>query len=285
MKLGLHLPNTGPMAPKVDLVQMARDAEQIGYDTLWVTERLFNPPVLRPESVRVTPRAIDLTAAYFDPIVTLAVVGQATTSIGLGTRVALPPLRSPVLLAKEIGTLAALVGTSRILLGVGAGWMYEEFDAIGLNPRERFERLEEGVALMRQAWMGGFSPFDGRHYRHVAAGYQPVPEHPIPILVGGTSEAALRRVARFGDGWAMRSVRPGPKLRAEVRDMIDGLRRACDAQGRDANEVLLVCGAPVSAPAETFEILAELGISHCALTLDDPRTLTTDAVDAWLGQA
>jgi probable F420-dependent oxidoreductase len=282
MKLGLHLPNTGPLAARVDLVQIARDAEAIGYDTVWVTERLFNPPVLRAESVRVTPRAIDLSAQYFDPIVTLAVVGQATTSIGLGTRVILPPLRSPVLLAKEIGTLAALVGSHRLVLGVGAGWMYEEFEAVGLDPRERFERLEEGLALMRSAWAGGFTGFEGTHYRHVPAGFQPVPDGPVPILIGGTSPGAVRRVARCGDGWAMRSVRPGPNLRTEVQAMIDDLRRACDIEQRDVSELTLVCGAPLSAPTETFEVLSELGIDHCALTIDDPQILTSAAVDAWI---
>ena len=244
MEFGLHLPNTGALADSADLVAIGRRAEELGFSALWVSDRLLNPVTLRAESASGTrPRVMNPKARNYDALTTLAVVGGATSQIKLGTRVLLPVLRSPVVLARELGTLASLVGRGRMLLGVGAGWMFEEFEAVGVEPGERFARLEEAVSLVRTAWTDGVSSFDGLHYRYPEASFYPIPPDRIPIIIGGTSNGALRRAARLGDGWAMRAAAASPTLYQDVRETLERLRRYCDECDRDYDELMIVSGA------------------------------------------
>ncbi len=274
MKLGLQLPNTGPLASSADLVGLARNAEDLGLETVWVADRLLNATSIRPASLRgVRPRTIDPRAWYSDALTVLAVVGGATGRIRLGTRVLLPALRHPVVLAKEIGTLSALVGAERIVLGVGAGWMEEEFEALGLRRADRFKLLDESLALIRQAWTQGVSEFSGNHYQHVESGFYPVPERPIPILIGGEVDGAFRRAARIGDGLVLRGLTPGENLRRDLGDFMERLRRACGEEGRDMDELSIVAGLPATAAPGDFEVVSELGVDHCAISFVDRTDL------------
>jgi len=270
LQLGLHLPNTGPLASSVDLIELARNAESLGMDAVWVADRLLNATSIRPASLRgVRPRTIDPQGWYCDAMTVLAVIGGATHRIRLGTRVLLPALRHPVVLAKEISALSALLGSGRVLLGVGAGWMEEEFETMGLARADRFELLEESIALMRQAWSQGVSTFSGRHYSHVESGFLPVPDRPVPILIGGEVEGAFRRAARIGDGLVLRGLNPGPDLERDLGAFMSGLQRACAEVDRDPDELFVVAGLPASAPPEAFVTAAELGVDHCAISLVD----------------
>jgi probable F420-dependent oxidoreductase len=272
MEFGLHLPNSGSLAGRRGLVELAREAEALGADAVWVSDHLFNPVEVGPRSK--FPGGAYYNRAempYFNALTSLFVVAGATTRIKLGTNVLIVPYRQPVELAKQFGTLSALVG-DRFLLGVGAGWLHEDFDAVGVPPGERFARLDEAVALMRNAWSKEITPFEGTYYRHVAAGFRPVPGR-IPIIVGGHSDGALRRVARWGDGWTVAFPEPGDDARREGRKLLDRLARACEAENRDPSEVALMTGAPVDAPPSHFELMAELGFSMCDVRLTDEHDL------------
>ncbi len=246
---------------------MAVKAEEIGFDAVWVYDHLFNPVELSDATKLTRPDYYNRAGMpYFDALTTLAVVAGATSSIGLGTRVLLPVLREPVPLAKQIGTLASLAGAGRLILGVGAGWLIEEFEAVGIDPAERFARLDEHIVVMRSIWSEGITEHHGSFYRHPLAGFHPVPEQTIPILIGGAGPRTMRRVAAVADGWAVPNVEPGPDAEVELLALLRKLSDACELEGRDPATVRLVTGAPLSADVSHFEVLHRHGIDDVDLT-------------------
>ncbi|MBV9661718.1 MAG: TIGR03619 family F420-dependent LLM class oxidoreductase [Acidimicrobiales bacterium] len=282
MELGLHLPNSGPLSGKSNLVDLARHAEEIGLDTVWVFDHVFNPVAIGPKSKFPGGAYYNQPEMpYFESMTTLSVVAGATSRIKLGTRVLIAVYRNPVLLAKQIGTLVALAG-DRFILGVGAGWLLEEFETMGVPPEARFERLDEHVALMRQAWREEISEFNGKHYRHIAAGFRPVPGERVPVIVGGNSEGALRRAARWGDGWAPSGPSVGDDTRDKGQELIDRFRRACELEDRDPSSLLLVASGPLAAGPSHFETLAELGFDMCDISLRDEADLDLAALEKFM---
>src|SRR5947208_2190476 len=237
MEFGLHLPNAGPFANGPDILRVARTAEELGFHSVWLFDHLFTPTNLESKY----PYSPDGSYAmlpefpFYDPVSCMAAVAGATERIKFGTRVLIATYRHPVVLAKELATTDAIAG-GRMILGVGAGWMAEEFDAVDVPMDERFARLDEHVAVMRQAWQQGTVGHEGRFYSHCEAGFGPQPPQPgntIPIVVGGHGDAALRRAARWGDGWRCRrrATRwlPTPKVRcanASTRSAASAWRRA-----------------------------------------------------------
>lgn len=275
MEYGLHLPHAGRRVAPARVVEVAQAAERLGFHSVWCYDHLFtpvDPPKGYPGAADGAYR-VDPATPYLDPIVVLAAVAGATERVHLGTRVLIPTYRSPVVLAKQLASLDALAG-GRVLLGVGVGWMREEFDAVDVPFAERAARFEEHLAVMRQAWQQGISEFDGEYYSHVEAGFFPQPPRPgngIPLVLGGHSRRALRRVAEQGDGWAVMvaaehviaatgSARPDAVARS-----LGVLREECDRVGRDYDELLLVGAAAFNDDPELFGAYAELGIDICDL--------------------
>lgn len=274
MRFGIHLPNSGGLTARADLVAIAVEAESLGFDHVWTYDHLINPVELSPATRAARPDYYNKAEMpYFDAVTTLGVVAGATSRIGLGTRVLLPVLRPPVALAKQLATLAVLAGEGRLVVGVGAGWLLDEYDAVGIDPAERFARLDEHMALMRAAWADGVSEHEGRFYRHQAAGFHPVPASPIPVLVGGSGDHTLRRVARWADGWAMPNVEPGPDAAAQLNELRDKLLRACDLEARDPATVRVVTGAPIDASPDHLALLRDIGVDDVDLMLTRPEHL------------
>jgi probable F420-dependent oxidoreductase len=191
-----------PFLPTARLAEVARAAEASGVTGLALSDHLCVPPTIDSDY----PYAADgraelpLDSEFPDPLVLAAALGVATTRLRLMTSVLVAPVRPPLLLAKEVATAAALTG-GRVDLGVGVGWMKEEFDAIGVPFAERGSRLDETLGILRRLWTGELVSHEGRHFQFEALAMNPVPPVPVCILVGGHSEPALRRAARFGDGW------------------------------------------------------------------------------------
>src|SRR4029077_1015710 len=137
---------------------------------------------------------------YLEPMVVLGAAAAATTRISIGTSVMIAPMRHPVLMAKQAATIDALSG-GRLVLGVGVGWLREEFEALGADFDARGEVLDEWIAIARACWTGSAGPFEGKHYRLPGPIYcRPAPSGGIPLLVGGMSRQALRRASVAG-GW------------------------------------------------------------------------------------
>ena len=182
--------------------RMAAMLEAAGFDSLWVSDHIVFPH----ETTSRYPFAEDgqvtwpLDDPYLEPLVVLGAAAAVTSRIALGTSVVIAPIRNPVLLAKQAATVDA-ISKGRLVLGVGAGWLREEFEALGADFASRGEALDEWIAIARACWTGSAGPFEGKHYRLPGPIYcRPAPAGGIPILVGGMSRAALRRAAA-ADGW------------------------------------------------------------------------------------
>ena len=203
MRIGAKLPSSGPLPGRVGIPAMAQRIEAAGFASMWVSDH-----VLMPERIDSHyPFAADgvarwgLDDPWYDAIVAMSMAVAVTTHVEIGVAVLVLPLRHPVILAKEVASLDALSG-GRIALGVGAGWLAEEFDALNVPYDSRGARMDEWVALLRACWTGRPAAIDGAHYR-LPAGTRlyPTPAHEIPLLFGGVSNVALRRAATQGQGW------------------------------------------------------------------------------------
>jgi probable F420-dependent oxidoreductase len=269
MEFGLHLPNAGPFATGDAILAVARHADEAGYHSVWLFDHLFTPTQLDSRYPYSPDGSYSMRPEFpfFDPVAVMGVLAGATTRVRFGTRVLIPTYRHPVVLAKELATIDAVAG-GRMILGVGAGWMAEEFDAVGVPMEGRFARMDEHIALMRQAWQQGISAFGGRLYSHVEAGFGPQPPKAggtIPIIIGGHGDAALRRAAAYGDGWALSA--EGAKLATDpmgaMQERIDTLRRYCDEAGRDFDDLLLLGQCGITDKPERVEFQAKLGVDIC----------------------
>lgn len=187
MRFGLHLPQLGRSAGLDHIVEVARRAEQLGFDDIWVADH-----VAVPTSLAAMP------SFFPEPVPLLAAAAAHTTNIGLGTSVLIPAYRNPMQFAKQWATLDWLCG-GRTILGVGAGWLDEEFEACGVPMRRRGQRLDDYIGGWRAAW-GGAEEYTSEHFNFAGVRLKPAPAGPVPIWIGGSSSAALRRAAA-SDGW------------------------------------------------------------------------------------
>ena len=202
MRIGAKLPNSGPESLEQGVPEMARALEAAGYDSLWVSDHVVMPREIRSHyPFAADGRATWPTAMpWYDAVVLLATAAAVTTGLRLGVAVLVGPLRHPVVFAKQVASLTALAG-ERFTLGVGAGWLAEEYAALGVPFADRGRRLDEWLAVVRDCWTGEPAARQGRFYDLPADVLcLPAPTAPPPVLVGGVSDAALRRAARQ-DGW------------------------------------------------------------------------------------
>jgi probable F420-dependent oxidoreductase len=227
---------------------------------------LFTPTDLHSKYPYTADGSYVMTAQlpFADPVAVMAAVAGGTSTIKFGVRVLIATYRHPVVLAKELATIDAIAG-GRMLLGVGAGWMAEEFDAVDVPMDGRFARMDEHIAVMRNCWQNGVASFQGRFYSHVEAGFGPQPPgpgHTIPIIVGGHGDAALRRAARYGDGWAVSA--KGDALLAQgfdaVAERLDTLRRFCEEEGRSYDDLILVSQCTPTDKVDDLKRQADLGV-------------------------
>jgi probable F420-dependent oxidoreductase len=262
VRLGLFLssPGEGPEA----YAAIVRAAEESGLDSVWVPDHVLKVfgPVL-------------------DPLTALAFLAGSTSRIELGTGVLVLPYRHPVPLANAASTLDVLSG-GRFVLGAGIGWNAGEFEALGMSVRERGGRTDEILEGLQRLWTGERSSFSGRFYsfRDAEIGTLPYTQGGPSVLIGGKSEAALRRTLRFARGWM--GFRDDP---ASIRGVREGLDVLGEEFGRDPGgleigttmDVKISSGAsgrPAEAVVESLGRLEEAGVSFCALSLS-PMTRET----------
>lgn len=203
MKIGMSLPQLGPQASAEGLTAVARRAEELGYDSLWVLERLLWP--LNPQEPY--PAATDgkLPETYktvFDPIETLTFVAAHTSAIELGTSVLVLGYHTPIQLARRLATLDQL-SKGRALVGVGVGWSRDEFAAAGTPFERRGARADEFLEALVALWTEDPVGFDGNFY-HIPESYvgpKPVRRPHPPIYVAGFGQYTFDRAVRYGQGW------------------------------------------------------------------------------------
>jgi len=237
MKVGKSLPQIGPQASPESLVKVASRAEELGYDSVWVLERLLWP--LNPkEPYPATPDG-SLPEAYqivFDPIETLTFVAAHTKKVQLGTSVVVLPYHNPIQLARRIATLDVLSG-GRALVGVGAGWSRDEFEAVGTPFERRGARCDEFLQAMIDIWTKDPVKFDGEFY-HIPeskVGPKPVQKPHPPVYVAGFGQYTLDRAVKFGEGWNPSGIHSFEQL----ENMISQFRRTAERAGRESMEVVL----------------------------------------------
>jgi probable F420-dependent oxidoreductase len=222
----------------------------LGFDSVWVSDHIILPRQVES----FYPYAADGVATfrpdepYYEPLAALNFLAGCTQKVRLGTHVLILPYRNPVLTAKILATLDVL-SEGRLILGAGVGWMEEEFQALGLDTyRERGAVTDEYIELYKELWTKDEPVFDGKYYQLSGSGFQPKPvqkPHP-PIWIGGHTGPAIRRAAKYGDGWMPIGLRPPAILEPEeLGGKIAQLRRATARAGRPEDAVSITFSTDV----------------------------------------
>jgi len=262
MHIGLMFANTGVSTRPEGAVAVAEHAEAAGFDSLWTVEHVVIPAGYEsPYPYSQTGRmAGSEDSPVPDPLIWLAYVAARTSRLLLCTGVLILPQRSPLITAKEVATLDQLSG-GRVRLGVGIGWLREEFEAIGAPFEERAARTEEAIAAMRTLWSQRAPTFAGRFYRFQDARMWPKPVRgTVPVVIGGHSEAAARRAGRLGDGYF-----PASADAATIPGLIEVMRDAAARAGRDPATLEVTVGGPPR--PEALERMATLDVDRVVVPL------------------
>jgi probable F420-dependent oxidoreductase len=254
VKVGVHVPQWGQDADRAGVLTVARMAEEVGLDSVWVADHIVYP--LHSDS-RYPYRADGPPFApedgFLDAFTTLATIAGATERIALGTSVLVLPMRDPLEVAKSVATLDVLSG-GRVILGVGAGWWREEFEALGAPFARRGARMDEQIAIVRALWRDGRLSGHRGHYEYDELVSRPRPLQPggPRMLIGGMGAAARQRAALLGDGWhALGS--HDETLREGFADVLRIAREA----GRDPAHLSLSTSAGL--PADLHSAVRRLG--------------------------
>jgi probable F420-dependent oxidoreductase len=268
VRIGAKLPNSGHLPIETGIPALARTLEEAGFESLWVSDHIVMPASIESRY----PFAADGKATwssetpYLDALVALALAAAVTERVGIGTAVLVLPLRHPVELAKQAASID-VASCGRLSLGVGAGWLDEEFQALNVPFERRGARLEEWMQIARACWTGS-PPARSSDLYELPEGVisLPVPAHEIPLLVGGHSRAALRRAGRVGDGWLAQQSLPtlGPH---ELQSAIAVMRAAAAEAGRDPDGLRVVlriveAAGRSDAVAEQLPALAAAGVDE-----------------------
>jgi len=265
LKIGFFAIGLANLSRPELLAAAACTAERVGLDTLWTGEHIVffddiksKYPYARTNTEPPVPGDI----AILNPFVALSYAAALTSRIRLATGVCLVPEYNPLLLAKLAASLD-VVSNGRFVFGVGIGWLAEEFRALGIPWERRGARARESVAAMRELWGRSHASFDGEFvsFRDARAYPRPVRDGQLPVVVGGHSEAALRRAAAWGDGWCGFNLTPD-----ETRRIVERLDALLKEQGRsrDGFEIFM---APVrEAGPGSIAAYREAGVDELYLT-------------------
>jgi probable F420-dependent oxidoreductase len=236
------------------LVRLAPLAEELGYDSLWMGEHVVVPDPRRP------PSPMEPDEPIHDPLVALAFAAAHTTSIRLATGILILPQRNPVVLAKQLASLDS-ISSGRLIVGIGVGYLEPEMTAVGVPMKRRGARADDYLASMRALWEDDRPSFDGEFVRFDGINAHPRPvQTPLPVVIGGHTDAAHRRAARAGQGWY------GFMLDLDrTAQQVSGLRRALAEEGRDPEELELTVSPSIRIDAETAAAFGELGIDRLVL--------------------
>jgi probable F420-dependent oxidoreductase len=224
MRIGFSLLNNWGIEDAQALVGLASRAEELGFDSVWVHDHVFN-----------VGHVFDRIGGkpYYEPLTILSFVAARTRRVRLGTSVLVLPYHNPIRLAKTAATLDVLSG-GRLILGVGVGLIEKEIRAMGSPFAERGAFTDEAIAVMRSLWTEDEPSFDGKYSRFAGMKFSPKPRQKpaIPVVIGGVSRAAIRRAARLGDGWQPLGLSP-----EALGQGITALREEARACGRDVSKI------------------------------------------------
>lgn len=274
MKVGLHIPQVGPVARPENIAPFAAAADEAGFDSLWV----FDHVVLQKDQESKYPYSVDGKMGFnpqldfLEPLTLLTYLSAITSRVQLGTSVLVVPMRHPVLHAKILATMDRL-SNGRVILGAGIGWWKQEFEVLNVPFEKRGKRMDECLTLMQSLWKDEWVNFRGEFYEAVDWTCNPRPASgSIPLWLGGESPQQMARIGRFADGW-LATAKSLPTLDDDFR----AAKEAAERAGRDPARLgVAVEGAGVlssqnlSQVAENLAMLAARGVSH-AICIINPR--------------
>ncbi len=259
MKFGLRYASLGRYSSGPAAVELAQAAEVAGFDSIWTVEHVVVPHGYQSRYPYSDTGRMGAGLEDFpipDPLIWLAYIASATRTLKLGTAILILPQRNPVVTAKAVATLDHLGGGRRVLLGIGVGWLAEEFATLGVPFEDRGPRTDEYVAAMRALWSQERASFSGRFvsFRDVFCRPRPA-DGRVPIIIGGDTRAAARRAGRLGDGYF--------PARGAAPELLDEMRRAATEAGRNPDDIEITVSAPTE-PAE-IEALTRRGVKRVAV--------------------
>ena len=268
MKFGLRYCNTGAYVDPKRAVALAQAAEAAGFESMWTVEHTVVPGgygSTYPYAAggRMAGGQDDIPLP--DPLIWMAYVAAATQRIKLATGIMILPQHNPVVVAKQVATLDHMSG-GRILLGIGVGWLKEEFEALGVPFEDRGRRTDEYIQVMRELWSAERPTFEGAFVRFKDAHCRPRPVNGrVPIIVGGHSPAAARRAGRFGDGFF--------PARGAPQDLFDLVRASARDAGRDPSAIEITVGLPDK--LDEIPALAAAGVQRVLVPVSGMAGLAT----------
>ena len=257
MKLGISFANSGKFSRPELFAELARNCEALGFESLWTVEHVVIPQPHMPypgSKDGQMPGGDEVPIP--DPLIPLAYAAAITARLKLSTGVIILPQRHPLYLAKQLATLD-LLSNGRMMVGIGSGWMKEEFDSLGIDYHARGARTDESIQAMRAIWRDDVATFHGKHFHFhdVKSFPKPVQKGGIPIHIGGHSSAAARRAGKYGDGFFPTLTDPA-KLKDIFALVADEARKA----GRNPDAIEF--SAMAAPKADSLKALAAVGVSR-----------------------
>ncbi len=259
MKVGLIPVNVG-VATGANMIGLAQLAEQVGFESVWTFEHVVVPVDYESKYPYDTSGKMgaEPETHFVDPLIALAAVAASTSKIRLGTGVNILSQANPLFLAKQAASLDFVSG-GRFMLGVGIGWLREEFEALGVPFERRGARFDDYVEAMRKVWSGDVVEHQSDFVSWSGFKSYPLPvQDPLPIVMGGSKGKAFERIAKYGQGWY------APTNSTEsLAELLPELDRACEAEGRDRSTVeISAMWIPAAEPVDTLPRYEELGVSR-----------------------
>jgi probable F420-dependent oxidoreductase len=261
MKFGIIFANAGPFGEPDVTAGLAQLAEEHGFESLWTVEHTVVPAGYASEypydESGKMPGGDEVSIT--DPLIWMTWVAAVTTRLRVATGILILPQRNPVTLAKELATLDVLSG-GRVDLGIGVGWLREEFEALGVPFESRGARADEYVAAMRALWNDDPATFKGEFvaFERCHSNPKPVQAGGIPIVIGGHSQAAARRAGRLGNGFF-----PGRYRDEELRPLLETMRASATEAGRDPAAIEITAGGALDLGG--VQRFADLGVGRVVI--------------------
>ncbi|MBI2802019.1 MAG: LLM class F420-dependent oxidoreductase [Gammaproteobacteria bacterium] len=280
MKYGVFFVNVGAFSKPQAFGHLVTTAEKYGMESLWTVEHVVIP-VGYHATYPYDPSGkipIPTDMALPDPLLPLAYAAAITTKIKLATGIVILPQRHPFYMAKEAATLDQL-SNGRFLLGVGVGWLEDEFQALGIPFKERGARTDETIRAMRSLWKPQPEAFASKFFNWGPVEMNPKPIHPdgVPIVIGGHSAGSARRAARFGNGFF--PALNAPQEIIALKKIIDA---ECHTLGRDPSEIEITALLPKADPA-LVDAMAAVGVSRLLIGYGMGGDTSPSKIEDWLG--
>jgi probable F420-dependent oxidoreductase len=260
MKFGIGFTNSGAFSNPALMGHLAATAERCGFESLWTVEHVAVPVKHLPypgTKDGQMPGGDDVPIQ--DPLIPLAYVAAITKTIKLATGILILPQRHPIYTAKEVATVDVLSG-GRVILGIGSGWMKEEFESLGIDFHRRGAMTDEAIQAMRALWSEGPASFEGKYFKFGPLHSYPKPvKKNVPIHVGGHSPAAARRAGRYGDGFFPTVVNP-----EKLKELFALVRSEAEKAGRDPAAIEFSSMVRSTRP-DDLKALADIGVSRVVI--------------------